>query len=77
MIDPEHHTALRYSEGGQDTTKDVYLGTIDFKSSPRLVEFENQANDTGTDLSITSGDIRWYADSTSANCIFRVWYIDS
>ena len=76
LIDPEYQTMLRYTEGGQDTQKDIHIGTIDFKAQPRLVEFDNTADDPEALVTITKGDIRWYADSTNASCSFRLWYHD-
>jgi len=76
LIDPEYHTMLRYTEGGQDTQKDIHIGTIDFKSQPRLVEFDNPTDDPEATVLITKGDIRWYASSGNAACSFRLWYHD-
>ncbi len=76
LIDPEFHTMLRYSEGGQDTQKSVHIGTIDFKNAPRLVEFDNPAEQETPTPSITKGDIRFYSTSDGSSCTFRLWYHD-
>ena len=75
-LDPEYHTALRYSEYLQDTTKQVATGVIDFKNAPRLVEFDNPANDPDSLYVITKGDIRWNSNGVGRNCSFRLWYHD-
>lgn len=76
LIDPEYQTMLRYTEGEQDVDKDIHIGTIDFKSQPRLVEFDNPADDPEATVTITKGDIRWYASAPNATCSFRLWYHD-
>ena len=73
-LDPEFHTMLRYSEQLGETTRQAQIGTIDFKNAPRLVEFDQPAEDSVAN--ITKGDIRFYSNSAGRSCTYRLWYHD-
>ncbi|AXH78971.1 MAG: hypothetical protein [Circular genetic element sp.] len=78
MIDPEYHTILRFSEGEMDLQKQVYHGTIDFKGSPRLVEFDSpiDQSDGETTIPITKGDITIRPSVVGRFVQYRLWYHD-
>ena len=73
-LDPEFHTMLRYSEQLGETTRQAQIGTIDFKNAPRLVEFDQPAEELTAN--ITKGDIRFYSNSAGRSCTYRLWYHD-
>jgi len=80
-VDPELHTMLRFHTSQEDTTKVFLRGLIDFKGSPRLLEFDD-SNGTSEGTVITVGDIRvasTYSDTptgSSPQMSYRVWYHD-
>jgi len=73
-LDPEFHTMLRYSEQLGETTRQSQIGSIDFKNAPRLVEFDQPAEDLVAN--VTKGDIRFYSNSVGRSCTYRLWYHD-
>lgn len=73
-LDPEFHTMLRYSEQLGETTRQAQIGVVDFKNAPRLVEFDNPAEDLAS--VITKGDIRFYSNLAGRTCTYRLWYHD-
>ncbi len=76
-IDPELHTMLRLHYAKEDTDKEFVRALIDFKGSPRLVEFDD-SDGTAQGTVITIGDIRFSGVSwpTGTSFSFRVWYHD-
>ncbi len=76
-VDPELHTMLRLHYAKEATDKEFVRALIDFKGSPRLVEFDD-SDGTAEGTVITTGDIRYSGVSWPTLTIFsfRVWYHD-
>ncbi len=77
-VDPELHTMLRIHVAKEDSDKEFVRGLIDFKGSPRLVEFDD-SNGTAEGTTITVGDIRLSVPPFATQQLtvhYRLWYHD-